>query len=74
MLRVLQEKIIERVGGSKPIPVDIRIIAATHRNIDDMVRSGRFRGDLLFRINVFPIRIPRCAKEKRTYRRWFSIL
>lgn len=64
MLRVLQEKIIERVGGSKPIPVDIRIIAATHRNIDDMVRSGRFRGDLLFRINVFPIRIPPLRERK----------
>lgn len=64
MLRVLQEKIIERVGGSKPIPVDIRIIAATHRNLDDMVRSGRFRADLLFRINVFPIRIPALRERK----------
>jgi transcriptional regulator with GAF, ATPase, and Fis domain len=64
MLRVLQEKVIERVGGSKPIPVDIRIIAATHRNLDEMVRSGRFREDLLFRINVFPIMIPPLRKRK----------
>jgi len=64
MLRVIQEKIIERVGGSKPIPVDIRIIAATHRNLDEMVRSGRFREDLLFRINVFPIRIPSLRERK----------
>jgi transcriptional regulator with GAF, ATPase, and Fis domain len=64
MLRVIQEKIIERVGGSKAIPVDIRIIAATHRNLDEMVRSGRFREDLLFRINVFPIRIPPLRERK----------
>ncbi|MEN6466443.1 MAG: sigma 54-interacting transcriptional regulator [Syntrophaceae bacterium] len=64
MLRVLQEKVIERVGGSKPIPVDIRIIAATHRNLDEMVRAGRFREDLLFRINVFPVRIPPLRERK----------
>lgn len=58
MLRVLQEKTIERVGGSKSIPVNIRIIAATHRNLEEMVKAGQFREDLWFRINVFPIRIP----------------
>jgi transcriptional regulator with GAF, ATPase, and Fis domain len=58
MLRVLQEKVIERVGGAGTIPVDIRIIAATHRNLAGMAREGRFREDLLFRINVFPIQIP----------------
>ncbi|MFA5182959.1 MAG: sigma 54-interacting transcriptional regulator [Syntrophales bacterium] len=58
MLRVLQERVIERVGGASSIPVDIRIIAATHRDLHDMVRTGRFREDLWFRINVFPIRIP----------------
>ena len=58
MLRVLQEKVIERVGGAKSIPVDIRIIAATHRNLNDMVAANQFREDLWFRINVFPIRIP----------------
>jgi formate hydrogenlyase transcriptional activator len=58
MLRVLQDKVIERVGGTKPIPVDIRIIAATHRNLQEMVRANQFREDLWFRINVFPIRVP----------------
>lgn len=64
MLRVFQEKVIERVGGSKAIPVDIRIIAATHRNLSDMVKSGRFREDLWFRVNVFPIRIPPLRERK----------
>lgn len=58
MLRVLQEKTIERVGGTRSIPVNIRIIAATHRNLEGMIKAGQFREDLWFRINVFPIRIP----------------
>jgi len=58
LLRVLQSKTIERVGGTETIPVNIRIIAATNRNIEEMVASGRFREDLWFRLNVFPIRIP----------------
>ena len=57
MLRVVQEKVIERVGGTKSIPIDIRIVVATHRNLSDMVKSKQFREDLLFRLNVFPIRI-----------------
>ena len=64
MLRVLQEKVIERVGGSRPISVDIRIIAATHRNLEEMIRSNRFRQDLLFRINVFPITVPPLRDRK----------
>ncbi|MCE5333258.1 MAG: sigma 54-interacting transcriptional regulator [Desulfobacteraceae bacterium] len=58
LLRVLQHKEIERVGGTRTIPVDVRIIAATHRDMDEMVRSGEFREDLWFRLNVFPITIP----------------
>lgn len=58
LLRVLQEKEIERVGGTNPISVDIRVISATNRNLQDMVASGRFREDLWFRLNVFPIMIP----------------
>lgn len=58
LLRVLQEGVIERVGGSTEIPVDVRIIAATHRNLQEMAREGRFRQDLLYRLNIFPIRIP----------------
>lgn len=58
LLRVLQEKEIERVGGIKSISVDIRIIAATHRDLPAMIKDGRFREDLFFRLNVFPIHIP----------------
>lgn len=58
LLRVLQEKVIERVGGSAPIPVDIRIIAATNRDLDAMRRTQAFREDLFFRLSVFPIMLP----------------
>ncbi len=58
LLRVIQEKEIERVGGITPIPIDIRIICATNRNLSEMVTTGTFREDLFFRINVFPIMIP----------------
>ncbi|HOI73356.1 MAG TPA: sigma 54-interacting transcriptional regulator [Syntrophales bacterium] len=58
LLRVLQNRQIERVGGAETISVDIRIIAATHRNLEEMVRSGRFREDLWFRLNIFPVMIP----------------
>jgi hydrogenase-4 transcriptional activator len=58
LLRVLQTKEIERVGGTTSIPVDVRIISATNRNLQEMIASGRFREDLWFRINVFPIMIP----------------
>ena len=64
MLRVLQSHVIERVGGYDTIPVDIRIIAATHRNLEEMVRSGRFREDLWFRLNVFPVMIPPLRARK----------
>jgi Nif-specific regulatory protein len=58
LLRVLQEKTFERVGGNRPIKVDIRIIAATNRDLADMVAKGTFREDLFYRLNVFPIIIP----------------
>ncbi|GAK55969.1 sigma-54 dependent DNA-binding response regulator [Candidatus Vecturithrix granuli] len=58
LLRVLQQREIERVGGTKPVPVDTRLIAATHRNLQEMIKSGQFREDLWFRLNVFPITIP----------------
>jgi transcriptional regulator with GAF, ATPase, and Fis domain len=64
LLRVLQDKEIERVGGTKSIPVDVRIITATHRNMEEMVRSGAFREDLWFRLNVFPIVIPPLRHRK----------
>ncbi len=58
LLRVLQENEIERIGGSETVPVDIRVIAATHRNLEEMIANGKFREDLYFRLNVFPIVIP----------------
>src|SRR6202008_2544198 len=58
LLRVLQEREIERVGSSKAIPIDVRIIAATHRDLNALVADGKFREDLLYRLNVVPIRMP----------------
>nr|WP_319549612.1 sigma 54-interacting transcriptional regulator [Desulfogranum marinum] len=58
LLRVLQQQEIERVGGTKSIPVNVLVISATHRNLVEMVQSGRFRRDLWSRLNVFPILIP----------------
>jgi transcriptional regulator with GAF, ATPase, and Fis domain len=65
LLRVLQHKEIERVGGTKTIPVNVRIIAATHRNMEELIQIGVVREDLWFRLNVFPIMIPplRLRKE-----------
>jgi len=58
LLRVLQEKEFERVGGTSTIKVDVRIISATNRNLEELVKKGLFREDLFFRLNVFPISIP----------------
>jgi transcriptional regulator with GAF, ATPase, and Fis domain len=63
-LRVLQDKVIERVGGAGPIKVDIRIIAATHRDLKTMIGEGGFREDLFFRLNVFPVPIPPLRERK----------
>ena len=64
MLRAIQFKEIERLGGTRTIPVDTRIIAATHRDMDALIHSGIFREDLYFRLNVFPIHIPPLRKRK----------
>src|SRR5277367_4761239 len=58
LLRVLQEREIERVGSSRPIPVDVRVVAATHRDLSALVAQGKFRQDLLYRLNVVPIQMP----------------
>ncbi|MGL4205232.1 MAG: nif-specific transcriptional activator NifA [Aeromonadaceae bacterium] len=58
LLRILQEGEMERVGGSDTISVDVRIVAATNRNLEDEVRQGRFREDLYYRLNVMPIQLP----------------
>ncbi len=58
LLRVLEERHVERLGSPKPIQVDTRIIAATHRNLDQRIADGSFREDLFYRLNVFPIQVP----------------
>jgi formate hydrogenlyase transcriptional activator len=58
LLRVLQEREIERVGGSQPIPIDVRVLAATNRDLKAAMAAGTFRQDLFYRLNVFPIQIP----------------
>src|SRR3954466_16291150 len=58
LLRAIQERVIDRVGGSRPVPVDIRIIATSNRNLAQAVREGSFREDLLFRLNVVNLKIP----------------
>src|SRR5262252_6622001 len=58
LLRVLQEREVEHVGSNKPIPVDVRVLAATHRDLEKLVSEGKFRQDLLYRLNVVPIGMP----------------
>ena len=64
LLRVLQERVYERVGGNKPITANVRVIAATHRQLEQQIAEGQFREDLYYRLNVFPIELP-ALRERR---------
>src|ERR671910_927067 len=58
LLRVIEEKVVDRIGGRAPVPVDVRVVASTNRDLKAAVENGQFRGDLFFRLAVFPIEVP----------------
>ena len=70
LLRAIQERVVQRVGDSRPEPVDIRVVAATNRNLEDEVRAGRFREDLYYRLHVVTISLPPCASGATTSPSW----
>lgn len=65
LLRVLQEQVVERIGGKKPIPVDVRVICATNRDLLKMIDENKFRSDLYYRLNVIPINIPPLRERRK---------
>ena len=69
LLRVLQEMAFERVGSSQTISVDVRIVAATHQDLEGLIRAGKFREDLFYRLNVIPVRDPGAPRAARGHLR-----
>jgi two-component system NtrC family response regulator len=65
LLRFLQERVIERIGGRNEIPVDVRVVCATHRNLPELIAAGDFREDLFYRLNVFPLTLPALRERPR---------
>ena len=63
LLRALENKSIQKVGGGKEIPLDLRMVCATHQNLEKKVADGSFRADLFYRINVFPINVPTLSER-----------
>jgi two-component system response regulator PilR (NtrC family) len=67
LLRVIQEKAVRPVGELREVPVDVRILSATHRKLDELVKAGRFREDLYYRVNVIELHVPHCASGSTTF-------